>query len=211
MKLDRMRGLGPWFAVATPVFFVLSVLWMPAVVSGIHATGPGPNDVTFAAWFDYAVGAWFLWLTLFMVCGLLVAIDLEWIEHPATHTGLTYVALGSMVVATLAYLLSLVLSLFNVVGVVNAVCGFLFLLGLGLYLVLINWVGLQAHLFGSVFPWVGVVAGVACVVASLAFLVFDLLASFLLLGIPLYLIWSVWLAFKLRGSAPATAAAPATA
>ena len=209
MKLDRMRGLGPWFAVATPVFFVLAVLWMPVVVAGIKVEGP--HRVTFAPWFDVAAGAWFLWLALFMVCGLLVAIDLEWIEHPATHTGLSYLALGSMAVATLAYLLSLVLGLFEVQGAVNAVLGFLFLAGLGLYLVLINWVGWRAGLLGRVFPWVGMVAGAACLVASLAFLVYDLLASFLLLGIPLYLLWSLWLAFKLRGQVPDPAPAATSA
>jgi len=48
-----------------------------------------------------------------ILAGLVVALDLEWIEHPRASNPMTYVGLAAMIVATLA------LFIFLLGGVVN--------------------------------------------------------------------------------------------
>jgi len=209
MRLDKLRGYGPLFAFATPVLFFLSVIAAVMVVSSIHLNGRD-QPPTLPGWFDFGVAVWLILLGGFMVSGLIVALDLEWIEHPLTHTGLTYVALGAMAVATVAFLITLLQSAFAQ-GSGTWVTGVLTFAGLGLYLVLMNLVGLRAHLWGRVLPWIGIVSGGFWILAGLSIIVpfAGFLGVALLPAVPLYFAWSIWLGFRLRGSV-ASAAAPST-
>lgn len=206
-----MRGMGPWFAFATPVLFALSFIAFVILTSSVTFNGAGPDRTPdFPSWFPVGVGIWVVLLGAMMVSALIVAIDLEWIEHPLTHTGLTYAALASMIVATLAFIAILI------EGVANATAGFfvgisffLFFGGFGVYLILINWVAQRAHLLGRVVPPLGIVTGVSFLLPAFG-IFFSVGGVFFLLlipGVPLFLVWSVWLGLKLRGQAPAPAAA----
>jgi hypothetical protein len=149
--------------------------------------------------------------TLIVLAGLLVAIDLEWIEHPLTNTPMTYVALSGMVVATLAFIVFLVDGFANfgaVSGTLFLVAAFLVSAGFGVYLVVINLVGKRAGLFGQVLPWLGVVSGALFLVAALLIVVgLPERAGFgFFPGAALYSGWSLWVGFRLRGMAPEPAA-----
>jgi hypothetical protein len=206
MKLDRMRGLGPWLAFATPVLFALSVLTLAVVTASIHVSGTeSSRTVETPAWFDLGVAIWLLLLALMMLSALAVAIDLEWIEHPRTHTGLTYAGLAAMCVATVAFLGILLEGVLNVqVGWLIGATGFLFFGGFGVYLVLMNWVAWRARLLGRVLPWVGIVTGVFFILPAISIFssAVGVLGIALLPGVVVFLVWSSWLGFKLRGPAP---------
>jgi hypothetical protein len=207
MRLDKLRGYGPWFAFASPGFFFLAVLAIILTLSNITFGTNAPTP----SWFGPAVAVWFLLLALWMVTGLVVALDLEWIEHPLTHTAMTYVGLAGAAISTLAFLGVLFESLLPISGnnLVVVATGFLFVAGLGVYLVVMNLVGWRARLLGRVLPWIGIVAGVLFLIAALMIVV-GLGAGVslpIVPAIPLYLLWSLWLGFRLRGKAPTPAAA----
>ena len=207
MRLDKLRGYGPWFAFASPGFFFLAVLAIILTLSNItFGTNVAPPS-----WLGAAVAVWFLLLALWMVTGLVVALDLEWIEHPLTHTGMTYVGLAAAAISTLAFLGMLLESVLPISGnnFVVVGTGFLFVAGLGVYLVVMNLVGWRARLLGRVLPWIGIVAGVLFLIAALMIVV-GLGAGVslpIVPAIPLYLLWSLWLGFRLRGKAPSPATA----
>ena len=209
MRLDKLRGYGPWFAFATPILFVFSVAYLMVVVSFGNGDPTGPP----APWFFPALTVWFLLMSLFVLSGLVVAIDLEWIEHPRTNTPMTYVGLGAMAVSTLAFLLFLLEGVVNfgsallVVATICLVAG-----GAGVYLVVMNLVGMRAGLLGPWLPVLGIVSG-ALFLVSVLMVLMGLGSGMELAGIPalaLYLVWSFWLGFRLRGKAPVqtSAAAP---
>lgn len=203
MKLDKLRGWGPWLAFASPGLAVLAVL---AFISILAAAHPAPSTRPPAAVIA-AVGAATALLALAAICGLVVALDLEWIEHPLTHTGMTYVALAGATVGTLAFLALLVESFFVPAGWVAGVTGLLIPAGWGVYLVVINVVGLQARIFGRTLAWIGMLAGASWLATAVFGVVLLGAVGFTVIpGLLLYAIWSVWLAFRLRGRAPEPAA-----
>jgi hypothetical protein len=213
MRLDKLRGFGPWFAFAVPFLFLFTMgYWVflrdqPAraavrqlIAVALPQGQPAPS-------FGAAVELWFVPWALIVLAGLVVAIDLEWIEHPLTNTPMTYVALGGMVVATLAFTVFLVDGFANfgvVSGALFLVAAFLVSAGFGVYLVLINFIGKRAGLFGQVLPWLGVVSGALFLVAALLMVVgLPEGAGFgFFPGAALYLGWSLWLGFRLRGKGP---------
>lgn len=215
MRLDKLRGYGPWFAFAVPVLFLVSTGWFIAVES-VGNSGNGPP----AAWFDAGIALWLLLLGLFILAGLVVAIDLEWIEHPRTNTPMTYVALAGAIASAAGFFLYLLESVFTFGGGwVFIATNMLLVGGMGVYLVVMNVVGLRAGLLGRVLPWLGVVSGALFVAAALLIVSLvevgaesqgPLLGAFEMAGLAgllLYLAWSLWLGFRLRGRAPATARA----
>jgi hypothetical protein len=205
MRLDKLRGWGPWLAFAVPFLFLLSMGYIVAVLSIGHFS---PNTEA-PAWFGPVIAIWLLLWGLMILAGLVVALDLEWIEHPRTNTRMTYVGLAAMSVATLALLFLL---LYGVLGlssdVVFAIDVFLIFAGLGVYLVVMNLVGLRAALLGRVLPWVGIVSGALFLIAALMVVVGIGGGAGLALfpAWALYLGWSLWLGFRLRRKAPAPAA-----
>jgi hypothetical protein len=206
MRLDKLRGYGPWFAFAVPFLFLLSMGYIVVVFSigNVSANSQPP------AWFGPAVAIWFLLWALMILAGLVVALDLEWIEHPRTNTPMTYVGLAGTVVASLGFLVVLlgaVLKLPN--GIVWAIAWFCIFAGLGIYMVVMNLVGLRANLLGRVLPWIGIVSGALFLIAVLMLVVgLGPTGLWVLPVFPawaLYLGWSLWLGFRLRGKAPAPA------
>ena len=206
LKLDKLRGFGPWFAFATPVFFGLAFATFVIITSSITYTGTGPDrKVSIPGWFDLGAAMLVLLLGLSMLTGLIVALDLEWIEHPRAHSGLTYVGLGAMAVSTLSFFIVLIqLSFFSSSG--TSITAFFFVAGLGLYLVAMNWVAMRAHLLGPGLPWLGMVSGALFLLASLGAFGVDFTSIGFIGAVPLYLAWAIWLGFRLRGPTPADAA-----
>jgi hypothetical protein len=195
MRLDKLRGYGPWFAFAVPFLFLLSMGYLVVLL----AIGNFSANTQPPAWFGPAVAIWLLLWALMVLAGLVVALDLEWIEHPRTNTPMTYVGLAGMAVASLGLLVfffGAVLNFGN--GDVFAIAYLCFVAGMGVYLVVMNLVGLRANLLGRVLPWIGVVSGALFVIAAaIALAIFPAWA--------LYLGWSLWLGFRLRGKAPVPA------
>ena len=206
LKLDKLRGFGPWFAFATPVFFGLAFATFVIVTSSITHTGTGPDrKVVIPDWFDVGAGLLVLLLGLSMLSGLIVALDLEWIEHPRAHTPLTYIGLGAMAVSTLSFLTLLVsMAFFASSG--TSITAFFFVAGFGLYLVVTNWVAMRAHLLGPGLPWLGMISGALFLIASLGAFGVNFTSIGFIGAVPLYLAWSIWLGFRLRGKTPIDAA-----
>jgi len=215
MRLDKLRGYGSWFAFAVPVLFLVSTgLFIAVETFGFSESGaPAP-------WFDAGIAVWLLLLGLFILAGVVVAIDLEWIEHPRTNTPLTYVALVGAVASTAGFFLYLLESIVNFSGEWIFIASNLLLVGgMGVYLVVINLVGLRAGFLGRVLPWLGIVSGALFLLAGLLILTLArvelesqgvILGGFELAGVAglaLYLTWSLWLGFRLRGKSPAPAPA----
>lgn len=209
MRLDKFRGWGPWLAYASPACFVLAIVSVVVAISFIPRDFKS-TETPPAGFIAFAIVGLVL-LALWQVTMLAVAIDLEWIEHPLTHTGLTYVALGAVAVATLAMVLSLLTGLLHLPDVVGNALVFLWFGGVGLYLVIINLVGRRARIVSRGLSAIGVIGGAVQVVGALLFLTpfGPLAAAGMFIFFVLYAIWSVWLGFTLRGRAPA--AAPAMA
>lgn len=208
MRLDRLRGYGPWFAFAVPFIFLLSIGFLVAINAFVLPAGaPEPPG----GWLQIAVAAWLLLWGLMVLAGLVVAVDLEFIEHPRTNSAMTYVGLAGMAVATVAALVFLVDSFSNVLGggfgfYLDA---FLVFAGFGVYLTVMNLVAMRARLLGRVLPWIGLIAGALFLVAALMIPAgIGAAAGFgFIPGWVLYLGWSLWLGFRLRGKAPEAAAA----
>ena len=200
MRLDKLRGYGPWFAFAVPFLFLFTMgYWVFLIAVALPEGQPAPS------WFGAAVALWLVLWGLIVLAGLVVAVDLEWIEHPRTNTPMTYVALGGMVVATLAFIVFLVDGFVNFLGAGGyLVIAFLVSAGFGVYLVVINLVGMRAGLLGRVLPWLGIVSGALFLMAALLIVVgLPEGAGFgFFPGAALYFGWSLCLGFRLRGKAP---------
>jgi hypothetical protein len=209
VRLDKLRGKGPWFAFASPTFLILGLIAGSILIANLNCTPGGPCSPS--SGFGLEVAGTVVIFALFILSALVVAIDLEWIEHPRTHSGFTYVGLAAMTVATLAFLALLLEAVVNASGWVTPLTSFLVFGGFGLYLLVMNLVGWRAHLLGRVLPWIGVVGGaMSVIVAGFLFLpsttVTQSVGSLALVAFgPIYIVWSLWLGFKLRGEAPAAA------
>jgi hypothetical protein len=207
MRLDKLRGYGPWFAFGVPFLFLLG-LFLVVVVNGLVPSGTPEAP----GWLPFAIALWLLLWAVIILAGLVVAVDLEWIEHPRTNTPLTYVGLGGMVVATLGFIVFLLEGLILPTSFeVGQVTAFAVFAGFGVYLLVMNFVGLRAGLLGAVLPWLGIVSGAlflfAAVMVVLSFN--DTAGLGYVPGWAIYLAWSLWLGFRLRGNAPEIAKAPA--
>jgi len=202
MRLDKLRGYGPWFAFAVPFLFLFSMGFIFGVTVLAFPAEPGGQP---ASWFGVAVGVWLVLWALIVLSGLVVAIDLEWIEHPRTNTPMTYVGLAGMAASTLAFLFFLADGIFNLTNqIVFLTDAFVVFAGIGVYLVAMNLVGMRAGLLGRILPWIGVVAGALFLVAALLIVVglADGAGLAFFPGWALYLGWSLWLGFRLGGKAP---------
>lgn len=207
MKLDKLRGWGSMLAFASPLLALLSLASFIGILAVTHPAPSAKPPVGAIL----AVGVSVVLLGLAGLSGLAVALDLEWIEHPLTHTGMTYIALAGAAVGTLAFLVTLLMPLANVQnGSLVGAIAFLIAAGWGVYLVVINVVGMRARILGRPLAWLGMLAG-ACWLATAAFVVVLIGATgfTIIPGLLLYALWSVWLGFRLRGKGPEPAPAPA--
>jgi len=204
MRLDKLRGYGPWFAFGAPFLFLLSLFFI--VVVNVLA----PSGSLAPGWLPIAIALWLIVWAVIVVAGLVVAVDLEWIEHPRTNTPLTYVGLGGMAVATLAFVVFLLTGLVITPDFdLTQITAFFVFAGFGVYLVVMNFVGLRAALLGSVLPWIGIASGVLFLFAAVmvVFSYNDTAGLGYVPGWALYLAWSIWLGFRLRGNVPREAKA----
>src|SRR5438067_6197746 len=207
MRLDKLRGYGPWFAFGVPFLFLFSMGFIFGVTVLALPAEPGGQP---ASWFGDAVAVWLVLWALIVLAGLVVAIDLEWIEHPRTNTPMTYLGLAGMAVSTLAFLFFLADGILNITDQIAFLTdAFLVFAGIGVYLVVINLVGVRAGLLGRILPWVGIVAGSLFLVAALLVAVglTDDAGLAFFPGWAVYLGWSLWLGFRLGGKAPVPAPA----
>jgi len=207
MRLDKLRGYGPWFAFGVPFLFLFSMGFIFGVTVLALPAEPGGQP---ASWFGDAVAVWLVLWALIVLAGLVVAIDLEWIEHPRTNTPMTYVGLAGMAVSTLAFLFFLADGILNITDQIAFLTdAFLVFAGIGVYLVVMNLVGVRAGLLGRILPWVGIVAGSLFLVAALLVAVglTDDAGLAFFPGWAVYLGWSLWLGFRLGGKAPVPAPA----
>jgi hypothetical protein len=203
MKLDRMRGLGSWFAFLSPTLVALGIVAFIAIAASAGSSaGQTPPP-------QFLVGA-FVMLVAFglaALAGLAVAIDLEWIEHPATHTAATYVGLAGAIVGTGCFLLAILEGLLDLPTLLVFGTAVAVPTGWGVYLVVMNLVGWRAKLLGNVLPWIGLASGVLMLATTgLVFVLAPAVGLCFLPAALLYLVWSLWLGFRLRGEAPARAA-----
>ena len=123
---------------------------------------------------------------------------------------MTYVGLAGMAVSTLAFLFFLADGIFNLTDqIVFLTDAFLVFAGIGVYLVVMNLVGMRAGLLGRILPWIGIVAGSLFLVAALLIVagLADAAGLAFFPGWALYLGWSLWLGFRLGGKAPVSAPA----
>ncbi len=209
MRLDKLRGTGPWFAFASPTFLIVGFIGGVILIANLNCTSTNGRDTCSpASWFGLGAAGTALIFALGFLSALVVAIDLEWIEHPRTHSALTYVGLAAMTVATLAFLAYLVEVLVNVSGWVTLLTSFVVFAGFGFYLVVMNLVGYRAHLLGRVLPWIGVLCGALGIISAISLIVSappvtQFVGTVAMLALlPTYIVWSIWLGFKLRGKTP---------
>ena len=128
----------------------------------------------------------------------------------ATSRAADYLGLAGMAVSTLAFLFFLADGILNITDQIAFLTdAFLVFAGIGVYLVVMNLVGVRAGLLGRILPWVGIVAGSLFLVAALLVAVglTDDAGLAFFPGWAVYLGWSLWLGFRLGGKAPVPAPA----
>lgn len=202
VKLRRLAGYGSQAATVSGVALAVTLvllIFAPALFN--------LSDV-----FGVVVAALLvLGLTVWMAGMAVVGLDLDWLEHPGTHSGRMLVSLWFAVAGIFVPLLiAIVIATQAPAGVQQlAIC----LLGLtaGGFLTFHNVEAIRAGLLRGVLPWLGIVAGVAFLVLWLGSLVglFPLIALGFFIGTVFYAGWAIWLGRRLR--VPATVGAPARA
>ncbi|GEM_PF-6570065 len=202
MKLQRLAGYGPTAAyvsaVSLFVFFFVLILGYP-----ISQVAPGLALVLNILWF---FGLWF-WVGAFAV----VVFDLEWLDHPATSTRWFQIAHWATLVAVVVPVV-LGVALITGSAFLGALCVLVIGICVGISLLVHNIDARRAALLKGNLPWVGVVAGVAYILAGIGIAISlpPLGFSALILGQTFYIAWAIWLGVKLGGAKNATPA-PASA
>jgi hypothetical protein len=202
MKLQRLAGYGPTAAylsaLALFVFFFVLILGYP-----ISQAAPGLGTVLSIIWF---FSLW-VWIAAFAV----VVFDLEWLEHPSTSTRWFQIAHWATLVAVFVPIL-LGISLILNFGFLGALCVLVIGVCVGISLLVHNLDARRAGLLKGNLPWVGVVAGVAFILAAIGIAISlpPLGFTALILGQTFYIAWAIWLGMKLGGAKTATPA-PASA
>jgi hypothetical protein len=196
MRLNRLAGQGPRAAIASGVAAVLVLL--------VAIFGPSVSGVA-----GTLVGLLLILSLTVLLGGLAVAgLDLDWMEHPDTHSGRL---MASLLFATFGSLTPLLLAL-AAVGRAPAWLMQLILCLSGLtaggFTILHNLEGRRAGLIGGALPWVGISAGVLFLVFWLGVLLasIPLIAVGLFPGLILYAGWAIWIGVLL-GRKPVPAAA----
>ncbi len=196
MKLQRLAGYGPTAAYVSAlslfVFFFVLILGYP-----ISQVAPGLSLVLNILWF---FGLW-LWVGAFAV----VVFDLEWLEHPSTSTRWFQIAHWATLVAVVV---PVVLGIALIIGspFLGALCVLVIGICVGISLLVHNIDARRAGLLKGNLPWVGVVAGVAYILAGIGIAISlpPLGFSALILGQTFYIAWAIWLGVKLGSAKNAT-------
>jgi len=198
MKLQRLAGYGPTAAYVSAlslfVFFFVLILGYP-----ISQVAPGLSLVLNILWF---FGLW-LWVGAFAV----VVFDLEWLEHPSTSTRWFQIAHWATLVAVVV---PVVLGIALIIGspFLGALCVLVIGICVGISLLVHNIDARRAGLLKGNLPWVGVVAGVAYILAGIGIAISlpPLGFTALILGMTFYIAWAIWLGVKLGAAKNATPA-----
>ncbi len=198
MKLQRLAGHGPTAAYVSAlslfVFFFVLILGYP-----ISQVAPGLSLVLNILWF---FGLW-LWVGAFAV----VVFDLEWLEHPSTSTRWFQIAHWATLVAVVV---PVVLGIALIIGspFLGALCVLVIGVCVGISLLVHNIDARRAGLLKGNLPWVGVVAGVAYILAGIGIAISlpPLGFTALILGMTFYIAWAIWLGVKLGAAKNATPA-----
>ena len=198
MKLQRLAGYGPTAAYVSAlslfVFFFVLILGYP-----ISQVAPGLSLVLNILWF---FGLW-LWVGAFAV----VVFDLEWLEHPSTSTRWFQIAHWATLVAVVV---PVVLGIALIIGspFLGALCVLVIGVCVGISLLVHNIDARRAGLLKGNLPWVGVVAGVAYILAGIGIAISlpPLGFTALILGMTFYIAWAIWLGVKLGAAKNATPA-----
>jgi len=196
MKLQRLAGHGPTAAYVSAlslfVFFFVLILGYP-----ISQVAPGLSLVLNILWF---FGLW-LWVGAFAV----VVFDLEWLEHPSTSTRWFQIAHWATLVAVVV---PVVLGIALIIGspFLGALCVLVIGVCVGISLLVHNIDARRAGLLKGNLPWVGVVAGVAYILAGIGIAISlpPLGFTALILGMTFYIAWAIWLGVKLGSAKNAT-------
>ncbi len=198
MKLQRLAGFGPAAAF-------ISVAAM--VVIAVVQNAPLPANLFVPIFIGFLL-AFFVWVGSLTV----TLFDLEWMQHPATSTGLFRIALAAILIAMVMPGV-LALGVFAGAPVPLAIPWGVLLAGVGVSLLIHNFEGRRARLLHGVLPWVGMVAG-ACFaylgILEFVFVFTPKLVMGFVYGLPvtqlLYLVWAIWMGVHLlrsRSTAPA--------
>jgi hypothetical protein len=201
MKLQRLAGYGPTAAYVSAgalfVFFSILIFGTPVAQNAPGIAVPMTVVYIFALW---------VWLAALAV----VVLDLEWLEHPATNTRLFQVAHWTALVSVFLPLVLVISFLAGVGGLVQVSFYLTFLL-VGVNLLIHNIDARRAGLLQGIPPWLGIVTGIAFVVAGLGIWTIVPLGFIgLILGQTFYIAWAVWMGVILS-AAPRKGAAPAPA
>ena len=203
MKLRRLAGYGPIAAYVSAgalfIFFFILIFGTP-----ISQNAPG-IAVPMTVVYMFALWVWLAALTV-------VVLDLEWLEHPATNTRLFQVAHWTALVSVFLPLV-LVISFLAGVGILVQASFYLTFVLVGVNLLIHNIDARRAGLLHGVPPWLGIITGVAFVVAGLGIWTIAPLGFIgLILGQTFYIAWAVWMGVILSAAPKTgTASTPASA
>jgi hypothetical protein len=216
-RLDKFNGLGPFLAFATPVLFGLGVIVLICATVIATKVAQANNEVldlsglptVWPFWFGPAMYSGVVLLVLSAVSGYAVAIDLEAIVQSATTSIKGHGALAAATVSLVAFIVVVAEYTFSAIPktAIFEVEVVALLLGLGLYLVLMNAAARRPDLLGSSLTVIGMIVGGLFTGAALVIALGGWLVALVLLApaIPLFFLWSVWLSLHIRFKARAVA------
>ena len=204
MKLQRLAGFGPAAAFVSAVALVVTALFQQvALPPGLLVAEEIVYLLTFFVW------AGSLTVTFF---------DLEWLEHPATSTGLFRIALAAILIAmVMPGVIALVI--FARLPIPLEIPWAVMLAAIGVSLLIHNLEARRAQLLHGALPWIGIVAGgffTYLGILEFVYMFTPVLLMGFVYGMPvaqlLYMVWAIWMGVHLvRARSKAKAPAPAAA
>jgi len=140
---------------------------------------------------------------------VVVGLDLDWLEHPQTHTGRMRLSLYAVALAAITFpTFGVLVAVFSTSNSTLPELG-LVVLGacIAFFLLVQNWEARRAGLLHGVLPWLGLVAGGCFALMSAASLAgqvspifFGLAYLAFFAGSICFVFWSIWLGLRLRGA-----------
>ena len=206
MKLQRLAGFGPATAFVSAVALVVTAVFQQVTL---------PPGLLVAEEIVYLL-AFFVWVGSLTV----TLFDLEWLEHPATSTGLFRIALAAILIAmVMPGVIALVV--FARLSIPLEIPWSVMLAGIGVSLVIHNIEARRARLLHGALPWIGIVAGGLFTYLGILEFVY-MFTPVLVMGFVygmqpaqlLYLVWAIWMGVHLiraRSKAKVPASVAATA
>jgi hypothetical protein len=202
VRSDRLRALAPWLAFAAPLLLIIAgITAFLVVLVAVANHGPGspfppPPD---PPWYGAAEVAAVVSFGLSLVSQLMVALALQRIDHAHSGSALAYIGLAGAALSFLAYIPLLLEQLFTAGNVALTATWSVIVAGSGTYLVAMNIAGLRSGLLGRILALTGETCGVLLLLVALSNLVnWPGVGLALVLAVLLYVIWSVWIGFRLR-------------